>query len=33
MDWTIISDRIRKRIINISTEMDHLHVQKYILFD
>jgi len=32
-DWTNISDHIRGNVINISTEMGLLHVQKYILFD
>ena len=32
-DWTNISDHIREKIINISTEMGHLHVQKSILLD
>jgi len=31
MDWTNVSDHIRRKIINISTEMGHLHVQRYIL--
>jgi len=30
-DWTNISDHYRGKIINISTEMGHLHVQHYIL--
>ena len=32
-DWTNISDHIRGRIINISTEIGHLYVQHYILLD
>jgi len=32
-DWTNNSDHIRGNIINVSTEMSHLNVQKYILLD
>ena len=32
-DWTNISDHYRGKIINISTEMGNLHVQKSILLD
>jgi len=32
-DRTNISDHIRGKVINISTEMGHLNVQKYIFLD